>query len=129
MSEYCEYMWCDSARGRSSLARSIYEEGGRFDKRDKKLAIKTVRSILRQMPDVGKMKLQAYANSSKFITFKRVIRMFKQIYRFGVKTAVLVREISQPFFRRSYPFLYSQSFSAKWIIITHFCFVNNLKSI
>ncbi|XP_025073652.1 clavesin-2-like, partial [Pogonomyrmex barbatus] len=52
MSEYCEYMWCDSARGRSSLARSIYEDGGRFDKRDKKLAIKTVRSILRQMPDV-----------------------------------------------------------------------------
>lgn len=54
MSEYCEYMWCDPARGRSSLVRSIYEEGGRFDKRDKKLAIKTVRSILRQMPDVGK---------------------------------------------------------------------------
>ncbi|XP_011868779.1 PREDICTED: clavesin-2-like [Vollenhovia emeryi] len=52
MSEYCEYMWCDPARGRSSLAFSIYEEGGRFDKRDKKLAIKTVRSILRQMPDV-----------------------------------------------------------------------------
>ncbi|KAG5322608.1 CLVS2 protein, partial [Pseudoatta argentina] len=52
MSEYCEYMWCDPARGRSSLVRSIYEEGGRFDKRDKKLAIKTVRSILRQMPDV-----------------------------------------------------------------------------
>ncbi|XP_071558126.1 clavesin-2 [Temnothorax nylanderi] len=52
MAEYCEYMWCDPARGRSSLARSIYEEGGRFDKRDKKLAIKTVRSILRQMPNV-----------------------------------------------------------------------------
>ncbi|KAL0106672.1 hypothetical protein PUN28_015315 [Cardiocondyla obscurior] len=52
MSEYCEYMWCDPVRGHSSLARSIYEEGGRFDKRDKKLAIKTVRSILRQMPNV-----------------------------------------------------------------------------
>ncbi|CAL1684912.1 unnamed protein product [Lasius platythorax] len=54
MSEYCEYMWCDPARGHNSvaLARSIYEEGGRFDKRDKKLAIKTVRAILRQMPDV-----------------------------------------------------------------------------
>lgn len=53
MAEYCEYMWCDPARGRSSgLVRSIYEEGGRFDKRDKKLAIKIVRSILRQMPDV-----------------------------------------------------------------------------
>lgn len=56
MSEYCEYMWCDPARGHNSvaLARSIYEEGGRFDKRDKKLAIKTVRAILRQMPDVGR---------------------------------------------------------------------------
>lgn len=55
MSEYCEYMWCDPARGHNSvaLARSIYEEGGRFDKRDKKLAIKTVRAVLRQMPDVG----------------------------------------------------------------------------
>lgn len=54
MSEYCEYMWCDPARGHNSvaLARSIYEEGGRFDKRDKKLAIKTVRAVLRQMPDV-----------------------------------------------------------------------------
>ncbi|XP_029176384.1 clavesin-2-like [Nylanderia fulva] len=54
MSEYCEYMWCDPARGHNSvaLARSIYEEGGRFDKRDKKLAIKTVRAILRQMPDI-----------------------------------------------------------------------------
>ncbi|XP_018404939.1 PREDICTED: clavesin-2-like [Cyphomyrmex costatus] len=52
MSEYCEYMWCDASRGRNSLVRSIYEEGGRFDKRDKKLAIKTVRSILRQMPNV-----------------------------------------------------------------------------
>ncbi|XP_012235143.1 clavesin-2-like isoform X1 [Linepithema humile] len=54
MSEYCEYMWCDSARGHNStaLARSIYEEGGRFDKRDKKLAIKTVRAILREMPNV-----------------------------------------------------------------------------
>jgi hypothetical protein len=56
MSEYCEYMWCDPARGHNStaLVRSIYEEGGRFDKRDKKLAIKTVRAILREMPDVGK---------------------------------------------------------------------------
>ncbi|EFN65174.1 Retinaldehyde-binding protein 1-like protein 1 [Camponotus floridanus] len=54
MSEYCEYMWCDPVRGHNSvaLARSIYEEGGKFDKRDKKLAIKTVRAILRQMPDV-----------------------------------------------------------------------------
>ncbi|XP_006616298.1 clavesin-2-like [Apis dorsata] len=53
MSEYCEYMW-DTTRGHmsSALARSIYEEEARFDKRDKKLAIKTVRAILREMPDV-----------------------------------------------------------------------------
>lgn len=53
MSEYCEYMW-DTTRGHVSpaLARSIYEEEARFDKRDKKLAIKTVRAILREMPDV-----------------------------------------------------------------------------
>ncbi|XP_017755441.1 PREDICTED: clavesin-2-like [Eufriesea mexicana] len=53
MSEYCEYMW-DTTRGHASpaLARSIYEEETRFDKRDKKLAIKTVRAILREMPDV-----------------------------------------------------------------------------
>ncbi|XP_014468825.1 PREDICTED: clavesin-2-like [Dinoponera quadriceps] len=53
MAEYCEYMW-DPTRGHGStaLARSIYEEDARFDKRDKKLAIKTVRAILREMPDV-----------------------------------------------------------------------------
>ncbi|KZC04566.1 PREDICTED: clavesin-2-like [Dufourea novaeangliae] len=53
MSEYCEYMW-DPTRGHAStaLARSIYEEEARFDKRDKKLAIKTVRAILREIPDV-----------------------------------------------------------------------------
>ncbi|XP_078045647.1 clavesin-2 [Augochlora pura] len=53
MSEYCEYMW-DPTRGHpgAALARSIYEEEARFDKRDKKLAIKTVRAILREMPDV-----------------------------------------------------------------------------
>ncbi|XP_076674204.1 clavesin-2 isoform X2 [Andrena cerasifolii] len=54
MSEYCEYMWDPAMRGHAStaLARSIYEEEARFDKRDKKLAIKTVRAILREMPDV-----------------------------------------------------------------------------
>lgn len=54
MSEYCEYMWDPTMRGHAStaLARSIYEEEARFDKRDKKLAIKTVRAILREMPDV-----------------------------------------------------------------------------
>jgi hypothetical protein len=60
MSEYCEYMW-DPTRGHASsaLARSIYEEDNRFDKRDKKLAIKTVRAILREMPDVGKLHTHA----------------------------------------------------------------------
>ncbi|CAD1471837.1 unnamed protein product, partial [Heterotrigona itama] len=53
MSEYCEYMWDSTRRPRStSLARSIYEEGGKLDKRDKKLAINTVRAILRGMPAV-----------------------------------------------------------------------------
>ncbi|CAK9809433.1 clvs2 [Anthophora plagiata] len=53
MSEYCEYMF-DTTRGHinSALARSIYDDEARFDKRDKKLAIKTVRAILREMPDV-----------------------------------------------------------------------------
>jgi len=61
MSEYCEYMW-DPTRGHTSsaLARSIYEEDNRFDKRDKKLAIKTVRAILREMPDVGKLHIHIY---------------------------------------------------------------------
>lgn len=36
-----------------ALARSIYEEGGKLDKRDKKLAINTVRAILQGMPAVG----------------------------------------------------------------------------
>lgn len=46
-------MW-DPTRGHASsaLARSIYQEGHKFDKRDKKLAIKAVRAILREMPDV-----------------------------------------------------------------------------
>lgn len=55
MSEYCEYMW-DPSRGRietSALARSIYDENARFDKRDKALAVKTVRAILKDAPDVG----------------------------------------------------------------------------
>lgn len=65
MSEYCEYMW-DPTRGHAStaLARSIYEEEARFDKRDKKLAIKTVRAILREMPDVGKTPQCIYKNVS-----------------------------------------------------------------
>ncbi|XP_076232894.1 clavesin-2 [Calliopsis andreniformis] len=53
MSEYCEYMWDPrGSHASTALARSIYEEETRIDKRDKKLAIKTVRAILREMPDV-----------------------------------------------------------------------------
>ncbi|XP_012278955.1 uncharacterized protein LOC105698899 [Orussus abietinus] len=54
MSEYCEYMW-NPTRGHAdlALARSIYEDGARLDVRDKKLAIKTVRAILRDMPGVN----------------------------------------------------------------------------
>ena len=54
MAEYCEYMW-DPTRGHANhaLARSIYQDQARFDIRDKKLAIKTVRAILRDMPGVG----------------------------------------------------------------------------
>lgn len=59
MAEYCEYIW-DPTRGHVStvLARSIYEEEARFDKGDKKLAIRTVRAILREMPDVGKINVK-----------------------------------------------------------------------
>ncbi|OXU26783.1 hypothetical protein TSAR_006491 [Trichomalopsis sarcophagae] len=53
MAEYCEYMW-DPTRGHPNhaLARSIYQDQSRFNIRDKKLAIKTVRAILRDMPGV-----------------------------------------------------------------------------
>ncbi|XP_043471780.1 clavesin-2-like [Leptopilina heterotoma] len=53
MAEYCEYLW-DPLRGHSStaLARSLYDEQSRINKGDKKLAIKTVRAILRDMPGV-----------------------------------------------------------------------------
>ncbi|XP_063973476.1 clavesin-2-like isoform X2 [Diachasmimorpha longicaudata] len=53
MSEYCEYMW-DPTRGHGSteLARSLYHEEARLQAKDKKLAIKTVRAILREMPGV-----------------------------------------------------------------------------
>ncbi|KAL2732004.1 clavesin-2-like [Vespula squamosa] len=52
MSEYCEYMWDPSGHASTALSRSIYQEDARLDKRDKKLAIKSVRAILREMPDV-----------------------------------------------------------------------------
>jgi len=74
MSEYCEYMW-DPTRGHTSsaLARSIYEEDNRFDKRDKKLAIKTVRAILREMPDVGKYtRVRARTRSHTKEIFKKI---------------------------------------------------------
>ncbi|XP_058799097.1 clavesin-2-like [Phymastichus coffea] len=53
MAEYCEYMW-DPTRGHANLAlaRSIYQDEARFNIRDRKLAIKTVRAILRDMPGV-----------------------------------------------------------------------------
>ncbi|XP_043274935.1 clavesin-2-like [Venturia canescens] len=54
MSEYCEYMWDPSRRhlGSPALARSIYDGEAKLDVKDRKLAIKTVRAILRGMPDV-----------------------------------------------------------------------------
>lgn len=63
MSEYCEYMW-DPTRGRvtnTALARSIYSEEAKFDVRDRKLAIKTVRAILREMPGVGELTCRLYS--------------------------------------------------------------------
>lgn len=53
MSEYCEYMW-NPTRGHTSLAlaRSLYQEESRIDPKDKKLAVKTVRAILTDMPNV-----------------------------------------------------------------------------
>jgi len=79
MSEYCEYMW-DPTRGHTSsaLARSIYEEDNRFDKRDKKLAIKTVRAILREMPDVGKytrrVRARAHSHTQKKYSKRYIFR-------------------------------------------------------
>lgn len=54
MSEYCEYMF-NPTHGYTSpaLALSIYEAEGKLEMKDKKLAIKTVRAILRGMPSVG----------------------------------------------------------------------------
>ena len=54
MAEYCEYLW-DPLRGHTSiaLARSIYNEQSKMDNVDKKLAVKTVRAILRNMPGIG----------------------------------------------------------------------------
>ncbi|KAK0094411.1 hypothetical protein PV326_010947 [Microctonus aethiopoides] len=53
MSEYCEYMF-NPTHGYTSpaLALSIYEAEGKLEMKDKKLAIKTVRAILRGMPSV-----------------------------------------------------------------------------
>lgn len=64
MAEYCEYMW-NPTRGHANLAlaRSLYQEESRIDPKDKKLAVKTVRAILTDMPNVGKY--QFYANDDK----------------------------------------------------------------
>lgn len=53
MSEYCEYLW-DSTRGYSNhmLPYNIYQKQTRLNTRDKKLAIKSVRAILSEMPDI-----------------------------------------------------------------------------
>ncbi|XP_033229107.1 uncharacterized protein LOC117180728 [Belonocnema kinseyi] len=53
MAEYCEYLW-DPLRGHTSLAlaHSLYDEQARINRGDKKLAVKTVRAILRDMPGV-----------------------------------------------------------------------------
>ncbi|KAJ8679443.1 hypothetical protein QAD02_015230 [Eretmocerus hayati] len=53
MSEYCEYLW-DPSRGHTNhaLARCIYQDQMRYNVKDKKLAIKTVRAMLRDMPNV-----------------------------------------------------------------------------
>lgn len=69
MAEYCEYMW-DPTRGHPNhaLARSIYQEQSRFNIRDKKLAIKTVRAILRDMPGVGELNKEFIINVFTFFS-------------------------------------------------------------
>lgn len=93
MSEYCEYMWCDPARGHNStaLTRSIYDEGGKLDKRDKKLAIKTVRAILREMPDVGKKLHTQDAFTNVNLSFSTNIREATKISQRTVSIVVLIR--------------------------------------
>lgn len=52
MAEYCEYMW-NPTRGLSTdLARNTYPHVSEMKTKDKKLAVKTVRAILRGMPNV-----------------------------------------------------------------------------
>lgn len=51
MAEYCEYMW-EPSRFRGWHG-NLYQDYTQFDKKDKKLAIKTVRCVLRDMPNVG----------------------------------------------------------------------------
>lgn len=71
MSEYCEYMW-NPTRGTSTseLARSIYLETAKLETKDKKLAVRTVRAILRGMPNIGKH--TQLRKSVKFYIFLRV---------------------------------------------------------
>lgn len=70
MAEYCEYMW-NPTRGLSiELARNIYPDVSKMKTKDKKLAVKTVRAILRSMPNVGKKKKNNKANYLILITSK-----------------------------------------------------------
>lgn len=53
MAEYCEYLW-DPSRSNYSVARNLFNEQTKLNVKDKKLAIKTVRAILKDISDVSK---------------------------------------------------------------------------
>ena len=72
MAEYCEYLW-DPSRSNYSVAKNLYQEQSRFNIKDKKLAIKTVRAILKDISDVSK-----YTNTHFFCNFNTT---FKFMYR------------------------------------------------
>lgn len=82
MAEYCEYMWFDSARGHNNaaLARSIYEERGKLDKRDKQLAINIVRAILRHRPDVGETEIHIYSLIKIYLLSDHLSLNYLKIY-------------------------------------------------
>ncbi|XP_046629825.1 clavesin-1-like [Neodiprion virginianus] len=53
MAEYCEYMWSPTrVHTNLALARSLYYDRNRLDPKDKKLAVKTVRAILKDTPNI-----------------------------------------------------------------------------
>lgn len=81
MAEYCEYMWFDSARGHNNaaLARSIYEERGKLDKRDKQLAINIVRAILRHRPDVGETEIHIFTYQDISFIWPFFFELFENI--------------------------------------------------